>query len=264
MPNTFKRGAKVTFAIRRSDGNLRAVLLERIEPMVRYLASELAELALARFQAELDRMGEAFEVAVSAFASATDVRGGEQPARAAVPEPAAAAEQGSTSPSPPRGAAPNLIAQFLGPEIDALMKPAPPARPLEALVDDLGVTGRGKPRQRPPRSCSKCGRPGARADQCGKGHEPLDASAAPMTAIAPRRLSPTPAALELAKRRAAERNREALRETAPPEDIEREPEDDQDDDLERWSAQRIAEERELAEANKREGELPVPRSSWTL
>ena len=190
-----------------------------------------------------------------------DVRGGAEAARVAVPEPAVAAEQGSTSPPMVTARAGSafgpaiILGQALGPEIARMLDPSPPEPERERVPGMV--------------TCSQCGKAGHNARSCGrtpKGRARAKAApdAAPMTAIAPaRRFKPTAAAIEIAKRRIA-----ARAQAAEPRAAEPEPEHDQEledePDSERWSAQRIAEERELAEANKREGELPVPRSSWVF
>lgn len=48
---------------------MRDLLLKRVRPLAESFAKQLTEIAEARIQAELERMGEAFEVAMSAFAS---------------------------------------------------------------------------------------------------------------------------------------------------------------------------------------------------
>lgn len=217
----FKRATKATLSIQKSDlgAVLRALLTKRIEPQVKYLVAELAELAehaARRFEEELERMCEGLQVAVSAFVSEVandskpakavllsqarpdlatyklgplgpepdnDVRGGGNPSPGcAVPEPAVAAEQGSTS-SPKRckpgqhsftvnGASHGVtFCEHCGEgridadeELDAA-RAAGTARSLSDVQRDT------KPSNG--RKCSKCGLPGGRADHCGTDHQPL-------------------------------------------------------------------------------------------
>lgn len=260
MRELFKRGAKVSLAIRKLDisRDLRGMLADRIRPMLDYLSAELAELALHRFETDLERMGDAFEVAVSAFASEVanddsdrrdhdpvpNVQGGAgrllhgdaersgiadsgflygpDPRPAQAPHPRREEGQRPTRLVDRRG--PGLIERHLGPEIAALLDPQPKR-----------VQSNGK--QMP--SCSKCGYVGGNARGCGTAHA---------TQFMGARSSPDrrAAIAELAKGK-------PTRPVAQP-----------DSDDGQWSAERIAAETVLAEESKPAGSLPTPRSSFTL
>ncbi len=70
MREPFKRAAKVTLSIRKADkAALREALVSAINPMVDYFAAELTALAMRRLDEELERIGQAVYVAVSAFAT---------------------------------------------------------------------------------------------------------------------------------------------------------------------------------------------------
>jgi len=192
----FKRGAKVTFAIRKPElgEQLRALLTARIRPMLDYLASELAALATARFESEVERMAETLEVGVSAFAS--------ELATCAVEPPA----------SPPRP--PPTVQSIRATEVRERSKPRSSASPppVRAASPPPPVTAKGKPRERSVMRCRKCGALGFRADGCGTSHKPEPrVNAEPTTP--PRRLNAKPEALAAAvarKSKITSRAREIL------------------------------------------------------
>jgi len=186
--STFKRGAKLTLKVDPSLGSgLRSMLIGAIKPMVDYLASELAELALARLRTDLERIGDAFEVAVSAFASEVananpDTRdhdpvpqvrrsagrglqgNGERSARADQDIGREPPTRPASAPSPRRGEGEHparlvrprdVLEQHLGPEI-ATMLDAPQRQ----------ANGKRLP------ACSKCGFSPGNARGCGTSHKP--------------------------------------------------------------------------------------------
>jgi hypothetical protein len=89
----------------------------------------------------------------------------------------------------------------------------------------------------------------------------------PLTAIEPlRRLKPKPEAVAAAKARIEERRARIRAQAESAQASTRraaEPEvDDNPTAEERWSSERIEHAKTIAESLKRDGELPVPRSSW--
>ncbi|HEY6036327.1 MAG TPA: hypothetical protein VIV58_18750 [Kofleriaceae bacterium] len=254
---------------------MRDVLLKRIKPQVEDFAAELVELFAKRFEAGLAKLPGVLEVALSAAAFQ--------------PEPEvidADPDSRDDNPVPdvPRRANRGLHRrQTRRPKGGGqLQKPAPRAAEgreegeraprlveesaesgggLSAVVPlSLQATTSGKPRQRAVMRCSKCGKLGARADGCGTSHDPER----PLSAIDPTpHRKPTTTEVENAKARIS--NREAAKALAamrkPLSTAEIDQEDENDSD-ERWSSARIAAETTVAENNKLDGALPVPKSSW--
>ncbi len=125
---------------------MRDVLFARIQPLVDRLANDITELAVRRVEAELERMGEAFAVALSAYASET---------------------------------APDLLTKALGPELaqmlDAPKRPrvvSEEPRPgvLRVTAAQPEVVRPAAPKDGAPKSpvCSKCQQAGHNARTCGR------------------------------------------------------------------------------------------------
>lgn len=256
---------------------MRDVLLKRIRPLVERLANDLADLALARIELDLAKLPEVFEAALSSYASD------------AAPEPPAAA---------PVFAGPAIILSKVRPDLveNGLRLAALPVTVFAAALQAngkkvvtckkcgfVGGNARGCGTAHatkvvtigsatcPPHSfvggdhqCFVCLKDFPERDsrvRLPPSRSKADPDAAPMTAIAPeRRLKPTPEAIAAAKVRVQERlARIAVRSGAPAREVIENPNAD-----ERWSPQRISEERELAESRKLEGSLPVPHTTFTV
>lgn len=229
---------------------MRDVLIERVRPLVERLAANLTELAVARVEAELERMTEAFEVALSAYQS---------------DEPS------------------DLITKALGPELGAMLNAKPEPLPSVPAKRDRDYKPENYPPSRRAReertelqangkrpvTCTKCGFVGGNARGCGTAHETkahfvppprakAEPDAKPLTAITPtipRR--PSTAELDAARARSKARvariaeRAEGTRPGAKPS----EPDIYEDDEP---LADRIA----RAEANKHEGQLPEPIATF--
>lgn len=182
----------------------------------------------------------------------------------AVPEPAVAAEQGSTSTV-----------------VDDLAKRIPAFKDIEARA--AAQLARGETNHV---TCSKCGHVGGNARGCGKptGHPTLGATVSftpvattpyetakakvdrtyavvtvpPPTVHAPSSPPPPSKVDRLATLRA----RNAERPAGDKPVARAEPEDDNPTASEHWTEDEISVARGLAESHKRTGELPEPKSSW--
>ena len=234
---------------------MRDLLLNRVRPLVDGLAEDLANLVLERIEAELERMTDTFSVALSAYASdgpdlLTATLGTEL-----------AREHGAQAAPAPRAPTKAIGIQ------PSKSTPVPIVRSNtitnHRVASDAATTSKGDARQRAVMRCRKCGALGYRSDGCGTSHQPQ----APQTAVTskPERKS-TAAEIEHAKARSRDRiariaARVGRAKTAPL----REPEpDDNGNAAERWSSQRIDEERELAENRKQDGDLPRPSASFAV
>lgn len=131
---------------------MRDVLLARIRPLLERLASDLAELAAARFEAELERMEETFAIALSAYASDGD------------------------------GAA-DLLTAALGPDLAAMLKPSS-TTPASAVEDSPRPTKRSKRAATPGQSASSAAGNVAEPHRVPSGHR--DAGAAVVDTPPPR------------------------------------------------------------------------------
>jgi len=131
---------------------MRELLLERIQPLVDRLAADLTSILIDRILAELDGMSEAFEVAVSSYASNTIVHG-----------PSDVLGVGQRAQQPARCPAP-----FDGPpSTHRDVKPGnyPPSRRSRDQRAALQANGKK------PVTCSACGFVGGNARGCGTAHE---------------------------------------------------------------------------------------------
>lgn len=244
---------------------MRELLLERVRPLVAELAEDLASLAVDRVEAELGRMREAFAVALSAYQSDE-----------------AAAKAVAT------GAQIVALAQqhkVFTEEDLPLPEPSKPARGRVSPVRDREDRGKKQANGKNAPTCSACGFVGGNARGCGRAHPTLGAPP-PKPARAPGP-SMSAGALEAARAnrlesiRTSSNSKPPGRSGQPPALGMRSPApvassrgrlptdpiavDDQDDDeIERWPADRIADEAAKAEAAKKPGELPVPRASFNF
>lgn len=141
---------------------MRKALLKRVRPLVERLATDLTELAVRRVEAELERMTEAFSVALSAYQS---------------------------------NGAPDLIEAALGPDLARMLNsapdrdtkpanvppPAPAERPRVVRPPDAR-SGHSTDKRRSDGKrigaiiCSKCGYVGGNARGCGTAHETVTAT----------------------------------------------------------------------------------------
>lgn len=208
-------------------------LRARLKPVVDRLVREFTAAFEARIEAELERLNEAFEVALSSYESDA--------------EPVAPVLTWSI---------PNIKDLHV---VEAVERPTPAPREVPARQTN------GKR----PVTCQKCGYIGGNQRGCGTSHPTLvkvlraehKAPAAPVVDEGAR--------VDRIKRVSIARSGQpatlgmrASRPTMPP---RRDAEPELDDDTpERWSLSRIAAERELAEAKKHEGDLPNPRSSFVV
>ncbi len=210
---------------------MRDVLLKRVRPMVERLATGLVDVAVARIEAELGRLTEALEIALSAYAD----------------EPPAPVPIVIERDPKPDNVVPRPVAIHVA-------RAEPTAKPR-----DTGFA--------PQKTCSKCGYVGGNARGCGTAHatvvlasEPVGWASYSVDAVAPAAKSDPFAADK--KDRAS---RIAARAAAAPRDVaQRMPDADDGDDEHQWSKERIAVEAARAESRKLGGELPIPRSSWDL
>lgn len=221
---------------------MRDLLLKRVRPLVERLAEDLVSLATDRIEAELERLSEMFEIALSAYANDSSEYAG-----AEFVELDRERDLGAGIAAMERA-----VDSMLGPVAQRDPKPA-------------NVTNAGKERQRAVMRCTKCGALGFRSDGCGKTHQPERV----LTAITPTRtLKPTPAALDAAKARIKERISSIARQVAAKtttNTTKRKPDpDDNENAEERWTPREIAEDIEITESRKHAGELPRPRSSFTV
>lgn len=306
MRDRFKRSATTRFSIYAPKGGtkpaatLRAELSKCVQPMVDYLASELVAVALNRLDADIERMGEAFEVAVSAFASEVENGNTDRRADDSLPEVQRSAgrrlhddgerelaavgdrpvQVAAQAPNPGRSEgerparlvepAPDLIAQHLGPDIAAMLTP-----PRHRDLKPANVPQRPASGARKPNTCSNCGFAGGNARGCGRAHTTV--TKADQHGEAPTHVAVSPdhgdvdAPAVHVRREPARRPQEAASPNAardriasiaarakahqPAGIVAAEPE-------ERWSPERIAEERELAENSKHDGSLPRARRTF--
>lgn len=236
---------------------MRRFLRARVRQIVDRVVTDLTELAITRVERELERMGQAFEAGVSSYAS-------EGP--------------------------PDLITAALGPELAAMLTPTPKKshkkkRERDYTPEEYPPSRRAREERTEPQkngskpiTCSKCGFVGGNARGRGRAHPTLHEIVTP-----PVRTAATPARSAAEVEAARENRREriervsakappssgkppqlGMRTTIPrPTPAPREVDDDQGDD-ERWSTSRIADETHRAEASKRDGKLPAPRSSFVL
>jgi hypothetical protein len=119
---------------------MRDLLLERVRPMVERLAVDLTELAMTRVEAELDRMRDAFEVALSSYAG---------------------------------DGAPDLLTAALGPELANMLNAKPAASPKRQR--DIKPAKAPAAKREPVNKggkmvCKACGFVGGNARGCGRSH----------------------------------------------------------------------------------------------
>jgi hypothetical protein len=232
---------------------MRDVLLARIQPLVDRMAADITELAVRRVEAELERMGEAFAVALSAYASdaAPDMI-----TKALGPDIARMLDTAAPAPPRPRPLTITTAEQadeLLGPGTamaarvkDLLPRPVvvPLCTPVDGQPTDIRRASNGA---RLP-TCKLCGYVGGNARGCGRSH--VTRTAAPS--------SPAPATPAPDRRAAI-----AALASKPKADAPIAVAGDDEDD-EAWPASRIKEETTRAEGRKHKGQLPEPRSSFRI
>jgi len=250
-------------------------VLAQIRPHVARLADDITEklvdFLMWRFELELDRMSEAFEVALSAFEST-----GEEPTHAD-PDPRDVDPVPEVRRSPGRvlhqdrqrasaGRVPERAAQAPDPRRDHGQRdarpiaPAPADRPRNAAGKRVGV-------------CTRCGFVGGNSRGCGKptGHATqiantlpdlkitaVDNASAKIAAVRDRIPRPTTDAVEARRARIAELAKK--RPAAPAPDLD----DGNPNAREHWTDAEFAEERQRSEGKKRKGDNPVVSSSYEV
>lgn len=258
---------------------MRDAILARVWPLVDRFANELADLATARLEHELERLSESIAIALSAYASdaETDIL-----TRALGPELAGMLHGPATTCGKGHGSMLCVLsAGHRGPcssdgtpkrERDYKPENYPPSR--RDREDRAAPQANGKK----PVTCQACGFVGGNARGCGRSHPTLEAP--PPRTVRPEAPTRSAGAIEADREQRRERIERVASKAprsgkppelgmrarpAPPAPAPFAPVDDQDDDeIERWPASRIAEETARAEASKHEGELPEPRSTFAF
>lgn len=236
---------------------MRDVLRKRFRELTERFADDLAGLVADRIEADIAHIGEILEYSLSAIASDLG--------------------------APPL-AEPDLVTAALGPELAGMLTPAPAKRERDYKPENYPPSRRDREERAVPQAngkkpvtCSKCGYVGGNARGCGTAHETRSDPKKPLEIDVDRflgRPAPTVSGKEGSSHGAAgpvrsaatpdRRAAIAARATKPPaprpqagERAADEPDIFEDDEP---LADRIA----RAEASKREGELPRPRSTFDL
>lgn len=268
---------------------MRNVLLKRVRPLADSFAKQLIEIAARRIETEIGRMGEAFEVAMSAFASEVSDADPDSRDHGAVPQVPRGARRGvplhqdralphaAQAPVPrrPQGERPArlvgppedlLLTNALGPDLAAALNPRGRTQTFPAdkrgRADKTAITASGKR----PVTCRQCGFVGGNTRGCGTSHRTILSITGGQTKPHASVHRPT-----TPDRRVAISNWATRRGDPPPRPpaAEHDPDDGRDEPVrppgsERWTKGRIALEASLAEAKKAKGDLPVPSSSFDL
>jgi hypothetical protein len=223
---------------------MREVLLERVRPLAERLAQDMVNVATARIEAEIERIGEAFEVALSAFASEVPHDDSDRRVDDPLPKVPSGARRQLHGDEPRGASRADSVA------VDGAYEEQPAQNAGEGRGDGersarpvaLSVSVPSDIRKQ--NVCSKCGFVGGNARGCGTAHR---SARAPVTTTPERPRPITAAAIAAAKVRNTERiasiaKRETVRARAGSPGPRS---DDNQNAEERWTPQGITEEREL-------------------
>lgn len=275
---------------------MRKALLRRVRPLIDQFVSEITVVVEARIESELVRMGEAIEHALSAFASEAASGDTDRRDHDPVPHVRRSARRGlpglkpegredssaapAQAPAPRRGQG-ERAARLVGAETKSDATTMTSAEVASALGVSAERVRQLDHQLKPTILPSKVGErlfrsydrtvvaavAEQRRAQTGTRRvraETPSRSAAEVEAAHANRLDRITRISQKVPR-SGKPPQLGMRARPPlPSAPQANEDDDQDDEIERWPSSRIADETRRAEHVKREGELPVPRSSFVL